>query len=43
MPDGGLVLRVLRKPEKTEPRLVIDNAPVLAKAHKPIVLLDPSG
>lgn len=43
-PDGGLVLRVLRKAEPPQPpRLVVDNAPVLAKAEKTIVLLDPSG
>ena len=43
-PEGGLILRVLRKAEpQPAPRLVVDNAPVLAKASKSIVLLDPSG
>lgn len=43
-PEGGLILRVLRKAEPPPaPRLVVDNAPVLAKASKSIVLLDPSG
>lgn len=45
--DGGLILRVLRKAAPPvppqPPRLVVDNTPVLAKAEKPIVLLDPSG
>ena len=44
--DGGLVLRVTR-PDTTEaqpePPLVIERKPVLAKANKTIVLLDPSG
>jgi hypothetical protein len=40
--DGGMALLVTRKPEPQEPSLILEHKPVLAKAERPIILLDPN-